>query len=522
MPACGSEGACLRGLCTNNGSSKTGQASPVPPHQHRYPHRKPSLHHHRRPNHLDHHHQAGYLNRITSSVLRLAHRILTCIILAPAIWFSAWICFFWFVLRLPLVLVRLVLQLGSQGAGPAGLTERRQRCVLVSGGSTVQAVQLARSLSQLGEARVIVCDVEGLFGLARFSRCCARYYTLPSPSSGAAAEYVRALADIVKRERVSAYVPVSAGGAAYYDALAKPHLELLGCECLVPGAAEVALLDDPLELLRRTRLLGLARPWHLQLGSLEEAATRFYDQSGRLREPASRFYVLRAGPAGMRPAESSTELRLPGSLAEFARAVNLLDQQQLNSRANSAGWVVLRDPGGPHFLSCASVRDSRLVGSVTCRLDEERNGELVVEERPEVRRWLERFFSRGSGGPLLLAGGAKFSGHLSFRLVGVADRPGEVAAIGCRVGMGLAYLGLDTSEQVARLLWNSSGDSTPCRAITNVLTPTKVIDKKEALFLYWDPLPYCVYCYLQLPFRRLLGLLGPQQSQHKPPLGVVQ
>lgn len=64
-------------------------------------------------------------------------------------------------------------------------------------------------------------------------------------------------------------------------------------------------------------------------------------------------------------------------------------------------------------------------------------------------------------------------------------------------------------------LKQSTGETIP-HLLTNAL------DKREALFAYWDPLPYCAYYHLQLPFRRLAGMIRAQPVQHNPPLAVVQ
>ncbi|XP_016837115.2 uncharacterized protein LOC107980645 [Nasonia vitripennis] len=513
MPACGSEGACLQGLWT----SKTGVASPQclgspppPKRQQLLPrlNRQQSSHHHQQQQQQQ---QQAQGQRFY--LLGLARKLLTYCVLAPALWLSCWLWLGWLLLRLPLAALRLAVRLAfPRLAQRSQQQQQRRRCVLIGGGGSVQAVQLARNLSSAG-ARVLVCELEGPLGLARFSSACSRYFTLPRPGRGGAtaADYVTALKAIVERERVGLYVPVSGGAAGYLDCLAKPHLELLGCECFGPGPRELAQLEDPLELLRRAREIGLPEPEHRVLGAgLAEAAASLYE-AGRLRA-GGRQFALPAGPAGLR--ERGPELQLPLTLAEFARQ---MAQQSPERRAGR--WLVLRDPGGEHFVTCTTLRDSRLLANVTCRLDEERGGCLVAEERPEVERWLERFCARGLGPGLL-------SGHLSFRLAALEGQPEELVPLGCRVGLGLSYLG-HTSLQArlhAKLLWSSAR---PCSrhqrlARRRDASGTRVLDQRQALFHYSDPLPYCIYCYLQLPFRRLVALLGARPSQHQPPLAVVQ
>ncbi|XP_011303478.1 uncharacterized protein [Fopius arisanus] len=446
---------------------------------------------------------------ILLSIMNTIYEALLFTIRAPALWASAWLCLVVVILQLPLTIIKWLLMLLHT---PASELTRRKRCVLISGGSTVQAVHLARNFHKAG-ARVIICEVEGLFSLARFSTACSKFYTIPKPGPGSAADYVNALKTIVERERAVYYIPVSAANAAYYDALAKPHLELAGCECFVPGASEVTALDDPLELLRRCRLLGLTTPVHFVLRSTEDIAALY--ETGALR--SSRHVMLAAGPSGMR---DRAKVHLPLNPEEFRGM-----RQEISERRP---WVIIRNPGGPHFITCTTVKDSRVVANVTCRVDEDKG--LIPEVRGDVAQWLDRFFARSFS--------SRINGHLSFRLVITGD---EVITIGCRVGVGMPYVCLTSVHP--RLVWRpcrhfSRQNSGPLlvgeeyqgrgafpsaikQASTLKINPHRCpIDKREALFVYWDPLPYCVYYHLQLPLLRIAGAFR-ERAQHNPPLAVV-
>ncbi|XP_012221781.1 uncharacterized protein [Linepithema humile] len=445
------------------------------------------------------------------SLLRNAFNVVGYAIWAPALWASAWVCLFWVILQLPLTALKWFITMLHT---PAYERSRNKRCVLISGGSTVQAVHLARNFYKAG-ARVVVCELDGLFGLARFSTACSKFYTIPRPGPGNVVEYIKALGDIVRRERVAYYIPVSAASTAYYDALAKPHLEIMGCECFVPDAGEVTALDDPFELLQRCRMLGLITPQHFLLRSMSDLSALYEQNTFRV----GRYMMLAAGPAGMR---DRAKVPLPPTIREFRN-----QQLEISERRP---WVVIRDPGGSHFITCTTLKESRIVANVTCRVDEDRG--LIPEECPEVTQWLERFFARSFG--------ARINGHVSFRLA-VSEGTDELLSIGCRVGVSLPYI-CHTGIH-PRLVWkpcrhfsrqNSAVLGTPDRQLLSdamagaLKRPADetaphllgtVLDKREALFVYWDPLPYCAYYHLQLPFRRVAGVI---RAQHNPPLAVVQ
>lgn len=450
----------------------------------------------------------GYI-RVVFAVLQGITSVISYAIWAPALWASVWVHVLWVIFQLPLTALKWFITVLHT---PASERARNKRCVLISGGSNVQTVHLARNFHKAG-ARVVICELEGLFSLAKYSTACSNFYAIPKPSPGNAIEYIKALTDIVQKEKAAYYIPVSASNAAYYDALAKPYLEVMGCECFVPGACEVAALDDPLELLRRCRVLGLPTPCHSILRSSQDIS-RLYEQNAFAN---GRYLMLAAGPAGMR---DRNKIVLPPTMRE-------LRSQQCEISENKP-WVVIRDPSGSHYITCTTVKESRVVANVTCLVDEERG--LIPEERTEVVQWLDKF-ARSFG--------SRISGHLSFRLV--VSEKGDLVPIGCRVGVSLPYI-CHTGIH-PRLVWK------PCRHFSRqnsgVLTTVDkhsdastsaikrpsletvshlgtVLDKREALFAYWDPLPYCAYYHLELPFRRLAGMIRAQPVQHSPPLAVVQ
>lgn len=102
--------------------------------------------------------------------------------------------------------------------------------------------------------------------------------------------------------------------------------------------------------------------------------------------------------------------------------------------------------------------------------------------------------------------------------------------LGCRVGVSLPYI--CHTDVHARLVWkpckhfsrSSSGPlvqpqgrywmheallgSLKRLSIGSVNELVRIVlDKKEAIFCYWDPLPYCAYYHIQLPFGKVLRLV---------------
>ncbi|KAJ4443878.1 hypothetical protein ANN_05665 [Periplaneta americana] len=367
-----------------------------------------------------------------------------------------------------------------------------------AGPHALAAVHLARNFHSAG-ARVVVCEVEGLFGLARFSAAVERFHRVPRPDAARPERYVQALCALAERERAALYVPVSAATPAHFDALAKPHLELLGCAVFCPSVREVALLDDALQALGLCAAAGLPTPAHHAVTSRDDLA-RLY-ASG----------AFRTGRHVLTSCRERLEVALPNQRGDLR-----LPHEPSAERP----WVALHDAPGRHFLTCTTVKDAQVVANVTCRVEPGAGG-LVPVEHAAVSAWLRTFF--GKTREL-----RHVTGHVSFRFVEPAAD--VVLPLGVRVGVSMPCICYTSVHP--RIVWR------PCRHFSRqnsgplvadagrywmheaVLSTLRhpsveavsrligtVLDKREALFALWDPLPYLAYYHLQLPFRNVLALV---------------
>lgn len=433
------------------------------------------------------------------------------IISIPALWISMWIWLFTQILSFPFTVTRFFLSLLF---GSHTIKRQKKRTVLISGGSTIQALHLARNFYTAG-ARVVVCEVEGLFALTRFSTAVNKFYTVPRPTSDQQQNYVRALCEIVAKENVMYYIPVSATTSAYYDAVAKPHLELLDCTCFCPGIKEVWALDDTMEVLKKCQKLGIITPVFHTIKSKTDVQ-ELYD-TGVIRN--GRYIMSTAGPSGLR---------------ERAKIVLPLNRDELNlpfDISEQKPWVVVKYVEGEHYLTCTTVKDSQVIANVTCRMEKDTNS-MVPLEHKEINQWLHNFFTKLN----LLR---PFTGHISFRFV--VSKENDIIPLSSRVGVSLPYICYTSVHP--RLVWkpckhfnrqnsgplvNGNGRYWMPDTILNTLrNPTvetvtrligTVLDKREAIFALWDPLPYCAYYHMQLPIRNVLGFVQRRQDSFPRPV----
>ncbi|KAK4882165.1 hypothetical protein RN001_005484 [Aquatica leii] len=436
------------------------------------------------------------------------------IALVIPVWiFNFWMWIFWQFMQLPLTIFKMFMTVLIT---PMSERNRKKRTVLISGGSTIQSLHLARNFYSAG-ARVVVCEVEGLFALARFSTAVNKFYTIPKPNSEYQQNYVRTLCEIVEKEKVSYYVPVSSTTSAYYDAAAKPHLELLGCTSFCPGIKEVWALDDTLEIFKSCEKMGILTPVYHEITSKNDVL-RLYE-SGEIR--TGRYVMTTAGPSGL---IDRVKFVLPPSRADLKLPHDISQHRP---------WVVVQDVEGDHFLTCTTVKESKVIANVTCLLDRESKG-LVPVENNEINEWLHNFFHK-----LTLL--RPVTGHISFRFVRTKNN--NVLPLSSRLGVSLPYICYTSVHP--RLLWKpckhfSKQSSGPLIAesgrywmpetVVNTLKHPSienvtrligtVLDKREVLFTLWDPLPYCAYYHMQLPFKNILGFVQKQQNKFPQPVAA--
>ncbi|XP_008471769.1 uncharacterized protein LOC103508960 [Diaphorina citri] len=429
------------------------------------------------------------------------------IFIGPAIWVSAWLWVFIKCFTIPMMMTKWLFSIVFT---PASERLRKKRTVLISGGSTIQALHLARNFYTAG-ARVIVFELEGKFSLTRFSTAVHRFYTVPEPKGGQGVEYIEAVKKIVEREEVMYYIPVSETSPAYYDALLKPILSSLGCTCFCPNLQEVRLLDDSFEFHNICKRENIETPNFYRVQSKEDISELY--ESGVLR--SGRNLMCNVGDIKHRikliMPHTRRQLKLP-------RAIN-----------ESHPWLIIQDSPGDHYVTCTTVKESKVEANVTCRVEHNGIGFVPVES-DVINQWLNHFFAR-------LTGLRPIYGHLSFRFV--ITRTGTLLPLSCKVGISLPYICYTNVHP--RIVWK------PCRHFSrqksgplvvtengkpwitdlfgsfmsspNISSIAKlfgqVLDKREVLFVYWDPVPYCAYYHLQLPFNNISRLLRGEEIRNR-------
>lgn len=432
------------------------------------------------------------------------------IVLAPTFWLSGILWIIYKVAGVPLAISKYLI---TAMHTPFEERQRKKHTVLISGGNTIQTLHMARNFYSSGW-RVVLFDLDGLFGLGQFSSAVHKYYSVAAPNVDSPQDYIDSLCRIVEIEKPTIYLPACATTSAHFDGLAKPHLELLGCVSFIPGTQEISVLDDINEVLEKCEQHSIAVPAYRKLTSLEHL-TELYS-NGWMRGPKN--VLVACGKHGVL---ERRRFVLPSQKQDLVRFNDEISDVR--------PWIAIRDVVGQHFVTCTTIKDSRVVANVTCTVQPTTRS-LVPDNNADVDEWLSNFFAK-------VRLQRPINAHMSFRFVR-CKQTGLLMPVGCRVGVALPYICYTGVH--SKLVWKpcphfSRNNSGPIvqesgrywihDAVLNTLKHPSVnamgnligtvLDKREAIFVYWDPLPYCAYYHFQLPLmalRKYLRECGAQQD----------
>ncbi|MET0475774.1 MAG: ATP-grasp enzyme [Mycobacterium sp.] len=390
---------------------------------------------------------------------------------------------------LGLVALALLLRRPDPLAQPVPKTSRT---VLITGGKMTKALQLARSFHSAGHRVVLVEAPKYRFTGHRFSRAVDAFHCVPEPT---APGYAEALLAIAVLERVDVFVPVSSPAASLHDARAG---ELLGglCDVVHADTATVQMLDDKAKFSRAAASLGLRVPDFHRITDAREVVDFDF--------PEGRQYILKriaynpVGRMDLTPLSRAT----PERNAAFARSLSISEDDP---------WILQEFVEGQEYCTHGTVRDGWLQVYGCCESSAFQINYASVD-KPEIRSWVEEF-----------VGALELTGQASFDFIEAAD--GHAYAIECNPRTHSAItMFYDHPEVAPAYLEDGHPVITPrpgarptywiYHEVWRLLTEpgrrgrlSTILRGKDAIFTWWDPLPYLMVHHLQIPSLLLRNLL---------------
>ncbi|WP_410634911.1 ATP-grasp enzyme [Amycolatopsis sp. cmx-4-83] len=367
------------------------------------------------------------------------------------------------------------------------------RTVLVTGGKMTKALTLARAFHAAGHRVVLVESPKYRFTGHRFSVAVDRFHVVPAPDHPG---YADALLDIVLRERVDVFVPVSSPASSRFEALAGLRLAPY-CQVVHGEPARIGEIDDKARFAERATTLGLPVPETHRITRPEQVAA--FDFASR---PVP--YILKS--IVYDPLHRLDLTRLPRPTA--AETENVAAAKPIS---HERPWILQEFVDGTEYCTHSTVRDGRLQVHCCCASSAFQLNYSPVD-KPVIEEWVRRF-----------VGALELTGQYSFDFIELPS--GEVFAIECnprahsaitlfRDHPGLARAYLEPTRDVIRPLrsarptywfywelWRLLKQPGTARERIRV-----VVDGRDAIFDWADPLPFLLVHHLQVPWL-LLGNL---------------
>ena len=248
-------------------------------------------------------------------------------------------------------------------------TSANQKTILVSGGKMTKALQLARSFHAAGHRVVLIESHAYRLTGHRFSRAVAAFHTVPAPDHP---QYVEALLEIIRNERVDVFVPVCSPLSSLYDSRAISRLKHV-CEIIHVAPDTIETLDDKYQFAQAAKSLGLRAPhsWLITDASEVEA----FDFTSQ-----SRPMILKSIAYDPIHRLDLTPLPRPSPLqtSAFVRSLPI-------SRENP--WILQELIPGTEFCTHGTVRNGELRVHCCCKSSAfQINYEAI--DKPAIEAWL--------------------------------------------------------------------------------------------------------------------------------------
>lgn len=385
---------------------------------------------------------------------------------------------------LPVDLALVVVALLSRRRPPLACTgASARRTILLSGGKMTKALQLARSFHLAGHRVILVESAKYRFTGHRFSRAVDTFYCVPEPT---APGYAQALLRIVRYENVDVFVPVSSPAGSVPDARVRTFLDGV-CQVVHVDADTIKLLDDKAEFASTATALGLRVPDTHRITNAQQVVDFAF--------PDGRNYILKRiayDPVG-RMDLTRLSSQTPQRNAEFARSLSISADDP---------WVLQEFIEGREYCTHGTALRGRLQVYGCCESSASQVNYANVD-KPEIRSWVDTF-----------VGSLDLTGQVSFDFIEAAD--GHVYAIECNPrthsaitmfydhpDVAAAYLvdghplvtprpGARPTYWIYHELWRLLTHPGLCRLET-------ILRGKDAIFCWWDPIPFLMVHHLQIP-----------------------
>ncbi|MGG6265771.1 ATP-grasp domain-containing protein [Leptolyngbya sp. AN03gr2] len=366
--------------------------------------------------------------------------------------------------------------------------------ILITGGKMTKALQLARSFHAAGHSVVLVETQKYWLTGHRFSNAVDRFYTVPAPKQDPD-RFIQTLVDIIQRENIDFFVPVTSPVESYYCSLAKPELSKY-CEVFHFDVGITQLLDDKFELSEKARSLNLTAPKTCRITDRQQVLEFEFDSSQ---------YILKSIAYNSVHRLDMTKYPLESKTAMEAHLATLPISEE-------NPWILQEFITGQEYCTHSTVRNGK-VRLHCCAKSSAFQVNYEQVENSAIQAWVTTFVEA-----------LNLSGQLSFDFIENAD--GKVYAIECNPrthsaitmfynhpDVAKAYLGEPLTVEPIQPLATSKPTYWTYHEVWRLFTGDRPLHRlqtlltgKDAILQTSDPLPFLMVHHWQIPLLLLNNL----------------
>ena len=384
---------------------------------------------------------------------------------------------------------------------PAALNPNGKR-ILISGGGMTKSLQLARSFHSAGH--YVVLTEEYAFTAHRFSRCVARFYVCED--SDMPYEHIQSIVEIVKREQIDVFIPVSHSTTECLDALVKQALRPLNCHTFHGDIEQLAMLSDKYEFINKARSLGLTVPKSLKITHPSQVLN--FDFSREKRQ-----FILK--PIVYNSFHRDHLTKLPRATRE--KTVDYVNSLLISEECP---WIMQEFLRGKEYCTHGAVQNGQVRLYACCQSSHWLLNYKHLADKPHILRWVEDFCSA-----------TNLTGQASFDFI-ESDEDGLPYALECNPRTHTAITTFYNHSDVAEaylsrepLIKSPVQPHASAREVywlyhelwnlfqvrkTKDLMPVirRLLTGKEAIYSIEDPLPFFLQYTVHIPVLLLYNLMS--------------
>ncbi|MBP0013106.1 MAG: ATP-grasp domain-containing protein [Roseofilum sp. SBFL] len=279
--------------------------------------------------------------------------------------------------------------------------DEKPKNILITGAKMSKSLQLARSFNGAGHRVFLLETHKYWLSGNRFSNAIKDFYTVPNSEKNWDG-YQQAVLEIVQKENINLFIPVSSAAGSYDESRLKAILSPY-CEVFHFDLDITELLDNKFTFIEKAKSLGLSVPKSFLMTDSKQILDFDFVQDG------SR-YILKSIPYDSVRRLDMTKLPMKSEqeMEEFVKELPITEDKP---------WIMQEFVQGKEYCTHSTVRKGKIRLYCCCESSEFQVNYNHVEE-PEIYQWVKTFVRA-----------LNLTGQISFDFIKTED--GQVYPIEC-------------------------------------------------------------------------------------------